>query len=93
MAHTKQLGSTKLGRESEAKRLGVKCQNGEKVRAGQILIRQRGSKYLAGTNVKSGADDTLFATKAGVVSFKNTKKGNFDGTFRRVTKINVVSAA
>ena len=57
MAHTKQLGSTKLGRESESKRLGVKRQHGQPVRGGEILIRQRGSRYLAGRNVKTGGDD------------------------------------
>lgn len=89
MAHTKQLGSTKLGRESAAKRLGVKRQQGQKVNAGEVLIRQRGTKYLAGTNVKQGADDTLYAGKAGFVQFKQTKKVKFDGRTRYATQISI----
>jgi large subunit ribosomal protein L27 len=89
MAHTKQLGSTKLGRESESKRLGVKRQQGQKVNAGEVLIRQRGTKYLPGENIKQGADDTLYAAKAGRVHFKQTKKSCFDGRIRYATKISV----
>jgi large subunit ribosomal protein L27 len=89
MAHTKQLGSTKLGRESASKRLGVKRQQDQKVNAGEILIRQRGTKYLAGVNVKRGADDTLYAGKAGVVQFKQIKKTKFDGRLRYATQISV----
>ncbi|MFA6135783.1 MAG: 50S ribosomal protein L27 [Candidatus Paceibacterota bacterium] len=89
MAHTKQLGSTRLGRESESKRLGVKRQHGQKVKPGEILIRQRGTKYLFGTNVKMGADNTLYAAKAGVVEFKQVKKTKFDGNRRYATKISV----
>ena len=86
MAHTKAGGSTKWGRDSAAKRLGVKRQNGEKVKAGEILIRQRGTKYLAGTNVVRAGDDTLYALKAGIVNFKTKKKVNFDGN-KRFTKV------
>ncbi len=89
MAHTKQLGSTKLGRESESKRLGVKRQQGQKVNAGEILIRQRGTKYLPGFNIKRGADDTLYAAKSGVVQFKRVKKTNFNGRLKYATKISV----
>lgn len=89
MAHTKQLGSTKLGRESASKRLGVKRQQGQRVNAGEILIRQRGTQYLPGVNVKQGADDTLYAGKAGTVQFKQTKKTKFDGRIRYATKISV----
>jgi large subunit ribosomal protein L27 len=92
MAHTKQLGSTKLGRESESKRLGVKRQQDQKVNAGEILIRQRGTKYLAGVNVKRGADDTLYAAKSGVVKFKQTKKIKFDGRVRYATRVEVKTA-
>ncbi|KKS82279.1 MAG: 50S ribosomal protein L27 [Candidatus Wolfebacteria bacterium GW2011_GWC1_43_10] len=89
MAHTKQLGSTKLGRESESKRLGVKRQHGQPVRGGEILIRQRGSRYLAGRNVKTGADDTLYAARNGVVQFRSVKKIKFDGNIRYATQISV----
>ncbi len=89
MAHTKQLGSTKLGRDSKAKRLGVKRQQDQKVKAGEILIRQRGTQYLPGDNVKRAADDTLYAAKAGVVSFKRVKKIKFDGHIKYATKISI----
>ena len=83
MAHKKGQGSTKNGRDSESKRLGVKRFGGEFVRAGGIIIRQRGTKFHPGNNVKRGGDDTLFATAEGTVSFTTTKGGrkfvNVDG--------------
>lgn len=93
MAHTKQLGSTKLGRESESKRLGIKRQNGQKVNAGEVLIRQRGTKYLPGINVRRGADDTLYASKSGRVQFRQTKKTKFDGRRKYVTQVNILAVA
>jgi large subunit ribosomal protein L27 len=87
MAHTKQLGSTKLGRDSEAKRLGVKRQHGQKVGAGEIIVRQRGTRYLNGTNVRRAADDTLYAAVAGVVQFSTAKKKQYNGRFRYATKV------
>ncbi len=89
MAHTKAIGSTKLGRDSIAKRLGVKMQDGQKIMVGQILIRQRGTKYLPGDNVKRGADDTLYADKNGVVKFTKKTKTRFDGTRRHATMVHV----
>ncbi|MBS3903450.1 MAG: 50S ribosomal protein L27 [Anaplasmataceae bacterium] len=89
MAHTKALGSTKLGRDSESKRLGVKIQDGQAIKVGQIIIRQRGSKYIAGSNVKVGGDDTIYAMKNGVVKFSQKTKGSFDGSRRRVTVVAV----
>jgi len=78
MAHKKGSGSTKNGRDSNSKRLGVKKYGGEAVLAGQILVRQRGSKFKAGSNVKRSKDDTLFALIPGIVKFeivdKNRKK-------------------
>ncbi|NCQ16482.1 50S ribosomal protein L27, partial [Candidatus Falkowbacteria bacterium] len=73
MAHKKAGGSTALGRESQSKRLGVKLQDGEYAKTGAILIRQRGTKYRAGKNVKTGKDDTLFSIINGLVKF-TTKK-------------------
>ena len=70
MAHKKGAGSTKNGRDSNAKRLGVKRFGGEKVRAGNILIRQRGMKFKPGVNVGCGKDFTLFALKDGIVKFE-----------------------
>jgi len=89
MAHTKAGGSTKLGRDSEAKRLGVKRQEGQRVNAGEVLIRQRGTKYLPGLNVNRGRDDTLYALKSGIVKFFSKKKIRFDGKTRFVKVIAV----
>jgi len=74
MAHKKGVGSTRNGRDSEAKRLGVKRFGGEQVRAGNILIRQRGTKYHPGLNVGRGGDDTLFALVDGQVKFERYRK-------------------
>jgi large subunit ribosomal protein L27 len=70
MAHKKAVGSTRNGRDSQGKRLGVKKYGGQVVRAGNILVRQRGSTYHAGDNVGTGRDYTLFALIDGVVEFK-----------------------
>jgi large subunit ribosomal protein L27 len=70
MAHKKAGGSTRNGRDSHAKRLGVKKFGGEDVLAGNILIRQRGTQYRAGVNVGMGTDHTLYATAHGVVEFR-----------------------
>ena len=70
MAHKKGVGSTKNGRDSESKRLGVKRADGQFVLAGNILVRQRGTKIHPGTNVGRGSDDTLFATASGHVKFE-----------------------
>ncbi|MEB3270166.1 MAG: 50S ribosomal protein L27 [Synechococcus sp.] len=75
MAHKKGTGSTRNGRDSNAKRLGVKRYGGETVSAGSILIRQRGSAVLAGRNVGRGSDDTLYALVDGVVNFESIKRG------------------
>ena len=69
MAHKKGAGSTKNGRDSNAKRLGVKRFGGEKVKAGNILVRQRGMKFKPGNNVGCGKDFTLFALKDGIIHF------------------------
>lgn len=90
MAHTKALGSTKLGRDSRAKRLGVKIQDGQKVLTGQIILRQRGTHYLPGKNVKLAKDDTIFAMKDGVVKFSVTMKTKFDGNRRKATTVSVI---
>lgn len=74
MAHKKGAGSTKNGRDSNAKRLGVKRFGGEKVRAGNILIRQRGMKFKPGLNVGCGKDFTLFALNDGIVKFDLTNQ-------------------
>lgn len=75
MAHKKGTGSTRNGRDSNSKRLGVKRYGGQKVTAGSILVRQRGTKFHPGNNVGRGNDDTLFALVEGVVQFEYRKKG------------------
>ena len=74
MAHKKGVGSTKNGRDSESKRLGPKRADGQFVLAGNILVRQRGTKIHPGTNVGRGKDDTLFALKSGRVRFERWGK-------------------
>ena len=86
MAHTKSLGSTKLGRDSESKRLGIKINHGQHAKPGQIILRQRGNAVLTGKNVTRAGDDTLYAAVAGTVNFKQTKKVGYNG-IRRYAKI------
>ena len=74
MAHKKGVGSTKNGRDSESKRLGVKKADGQSVIAGNILVRQRGTKIHPGVNVKKGSDDTLFTLINGKVKFEYIRK-------------------
>jgi large subunit ribosomal protein L27 len=74
MAHKKGMGSTKNGRDSEAKRLGPKRADGQFVLAGNILVRQRGTKIHPGTNVGRGGDDTLFALADGIVRYERKGK-------------------
>jgi large subunit ribosomal protein L27 len=74
MAHKKGVGSSRNGRDSESKRLGLKRADGQFVLAGNILVRQRGTKIHAGTNVGVGTDHTLFATKSGRVRFERLDK-------------------
>jgi large subunit ribosomal protein L27 len=73
MAHKKGAAASRNGRDSEAKRLGVKVFGGETVKAGSIIIRQRGTKIHPGSGVRRGGDDTLFATAAGVVKFHSSR--------------------
>jgi len=75
MAHKKAGGSSRNGRDSESKRLGVKRFGGQLVNAGSILVRQRGTKFHPGTNVGKGGDDTLFAKSTGLVSFSTNRYG------------------
>ena len=85
MAHKKGTGSTRNGRDSNSKRLGVKTFGGEKVTAGSILIRQRGTSFLPGNNVGKGKDDTLFALTDGTVNFESIKRN-----LKNRKRINVV---
>ncbi len=89
MATTKSSGTTKLGRDSQPKYLGVKLSGGQKAKAGAIIIRQRGSSFLPGKNVAKGKDYTLFALKNGIVRFSNKTKTKFNGNKRKVKIVNV----
>ncbi len=90
MAHTKAKGSTKLGRDSASKRLGIKRNDGQMVKIGEIIIRQRGTKYFPGLNVRQGNDDTLYSLKQGVVKFTQKNRIRFDGSKRPVKIVNVL---
>ncbi|MDH3225147.1 MAG: 50S ribosomal protein L27 [Gemmatimonadota bacterium] len=74
MAHKKGVGSSRNGRDSNPSRLGVKRYAGQRVLAGNILVRQRGTRFHPGNNVGKGKDDTLFATADGVVKFENLRR-------------------
>ena len=86
MAHKKAGGSTKNLRDSNPKYLGVKLNDGATAKAGSIIIRQRGTKFIAGNNVSMGSDHTLFSLTAGKVEIKDKRKMNYDGS-KKVVKI------
>lgn len=78
-----------MGRDSAAQRLGIKAYAGEKIKIGEIIVRQRGTRYLVGKNVKKGSDDTIYAMKDGVVRFSTTLKNLFNGKQRRAKVVHV----
>ena len=90
MAHKKAGGSTALGRDSAGRRLGVKIQDGQFAQAGAILIRQRGTKYHPGLNVKKGKDDTLFSVINGFVKFTTKKLLKFNNQLKTSKIVNVM---
>ena len=92
MAHRKAGGSTQLGRDSVSKRLGVKIFGDQKVAAGNIIIRQRGTKWRAGKNVKQGEDDTLYSMTDGLVKFSKKKVVTFTGKLEKKRFVSVVPA-
>lgn len=92
MSHKKAGGSTKNGRDSKAKRLGVKLYAGQAVNAGSILVRQKGSKFHAGDNVGVGKDFTLFALKDGVVKFTEKQRTKYDGRVFKDRLVHIVAA-
>lgn len=93
MAHTKAGGSTKNGRDSNPKYLGVKLSDGQAARPGMVIVRQRGTKIMAGKNVKVGKDHTLYAMITGLVAFRDKRKTNFDGRVVRKKVVDVLAAA
>ena len=86
MSKTKATGATKLGRDSQPKYLGVKLFAGQKARPGMVIIKQRGTKFIPGKNVKKGSDDTLYAVKEGKIKFSTKRKKGFNGS-QRIAKI------
>ena len=89
MAKTKAAGATKLGRDSLPKYLGVKLFEGQKAKSGSIIIRQRGTKFLPGKNVKLGKDDTLYALKEGIVRFGTKRIKRFDKSQRKAKVVSI----
>jgi len=92
MAKTKAKGATKLGRDSLPKYLGVKLYEGQIAKPGQIVVRQRGTKFLPGKNVKRSRDDTLYALKEGMVKFRTKRIRRFDSSQRIAKIVNVEPA-
>ena len=90
MAHTKAGGSSKNGRDSNAKYLGTKLGDGQAARPGMVIVRQRGTKIEAGKNVRVGRDHTLYSLATGTVSFRDRRKTGFDGQVFRKKVVDVV---
>lgn len=91
MSHKKAGGSTHLGRDSNAQRLGIKIHDGQAIKPGMIITRQRGTRIHPGINVKKGRDDTLFALAAGKVKFSQRKRKRFDGSMKIAKFVSVVA--
>jgi large subunit ribosomal protein L27 len=89
MAKTKAAGATKLGRDSRPKYLGVKLSHGQRAKVGQVLVKQRGTKFFPGKNVGRGGDDTLYALKDGIVHFITKRRKRFDNSQRLVKIVSV----
>ena len=92
MSHKKAGGSTALGRDSQSKRLGVKLYGGQKVKSGNIIVRQRGSKIRPGQNVMVGKDYTLFAVANGIIKFTEKKVKKFNGDLIKTKFVHVLPA-
>lgn len=90
MAHTKQKGSSKNARESASQRLGVKLFGGQTAKPGNIIIRQRGTKYVPGLGVKIAGDDSIYTAKEGKVQFKTKKMIKFNGSKRTASIVSII---
>ncbi|MBX4190444.1 50S ribosomal protein L27 [Candidatus Parcubacteria bacterium] len=91
MAHTKAIGTTQNGRDSQPKYLGVKLHDGQSAIPGNIIIRQRGTKYLPGVGVRLGSDYTIYAVTTGKVNFSTKRKKLYNGSRRIVKVVSVVA--
>ncbi|MFA5080444.1 MAG: 50S ribosomal protein L27 [Candidatus Paceibacterota bacterium] len=89
MSKTKAAGTSRLGRDSQPKYLGVKLFGGQIAKIGSIIIRQRGSKFTPGENTRKGKDDTIYAIKEGKVTFATKRKKNFNGQVRQIKEVSV----
>jgi large subunit ribosomal protein L27 len=90
MAHRKAGGTAKNLRDSKPKYLGIKLYDGQKAQAGSVLVRQRGTRVLAGKNVTIGKDHTLFSTREGTVKYGMARKTRYDGQIKKYKIVNVV---
>lgn len=90
MAHKGGVGTSTNGRDSNSKRLGIKLSSGQRAQPGSIVVRQRGTNFLPGPNVRRGRDDTLFALAAGLVQFRTFTKKTFSGSHRLVKLVSVI---
>ena len=91
MAHTKAIGTSNNGRDSQPKYLGVKLADGQKANAGSIIVRQHGTKFMAGDGVRLAKDYTIYACMSGLVKFTTKRKTGFNGDRRVVKVVNVVA--
>ena len=90
MSKTKSAGTSKLGRDSKPKYLGVKLYAGQSANPGAVIVKQRGAKFIPGENVRRGRDDTLYAVKKGIIKFAEKRIKKFDGNQRKVKVVSVV---
>lgn len=90
MSHKKAGGSTSLGRDSQSQRLGIKKFDGQFVKAGMVIVRQRGTKIRPGISVKKGKDDTLYAQTEGLIKFSSKKIKRFDGILKLAKFVSVI---
>ncbi|OGN16770.1 MAG: 50S ribosomal protein L27 [Candidatus Yanofskybacteria bacterium RIFCSPHIGHO2_02_FULL_50_12] len=90
MAHTKAIGTSRNGRDSQPQYLGVKLSDGQAANIGSIIVRQRGTKFIPGSGVRLGTDYTIYAAVAGKVKFTTKRKTGYNGARRLVTVANVV---
>lgn len=90
MAHTKAIGTSNNGRDSQPKYLGVKLTDGQAANAGSIIVRQHGTKFLAGEGTRLGSDYTLYASMPGKVKFTTKRKTGFNGERRIVKEVSIV---